>query len=265
MGDDGVFGFLNALVAALNDIGMLNTVSNALSRLFDKTLEQVYDEILIDTFATMPALWSFVPDEDYEDAKTAMFGDDEKYSKLIEKIDDYHYNVQNNAADILKSAMDAGTPCAIACGYGISVIPVTTETESQGDFLIDTKYASLGATVAPFGGSLEDSDSPYLSPDKQIDASTCAFPDSTWFFKYQSHNSFCEPYKAFILWLVQFDGQPTVTSNENYPQFMICINHKYLRAVQPDDPRVSRTFIETFLQALTALFKKLFSMLSFNL
>lgn len=261
MGDDGVFAFLNALVAALNDVGALNTLTNALSRLFDKTLEQMYAEVLIDTFATMPALWSFVPDENYEAAKEAMFGGNEKYGRLIEKIDDYHYNIQNHAGDILKAAMAEGTPCAITCGYGISVIPVTTETQSQGDFLIDTKYASLGATVAPFGGALEESDSPYLSPDRQIDASTCTLPDNTWFLKYQSHNSFCDPYTQFILWLVQFDGQPTVTSNEAYPQFLICVNHEYLRPVQPEDERQARSFLEIFIDALTSLFRKLFSLL----
>ena len=192
-----------------------------------------------------------------------MFGDDEKYATLISRIDDYHYNVQNNITDILSAAMDSGTPVAIVCGYGIAVIPVTTVTDSQGDMLIDTKYASLGATAAPFGGKLESGER--LSPDSQIDASTCAFPEYTWFVKYQSHNNWCEPYKAFILWLAQYDGQPTVTTNEAYPQFMICVNHEYLRAVEPTDERVNTGLLQRLLKRLMEMFRKLFGGFSASL
>ncbi len=263
LGEDNVFQFLNATVTSLQNLGMLDFVLNGLDKVLDKTLEQVYDEILIDTFATMPAMWSFVPDEYYDEAKQVMFGDDEKYATLIGRIDDYHDNVQNNITGILSAAMDSGTPVAIVCGYGIAVIPVTTVTDSQGDMLIDTKYASLGATAAPFGGKLESGER--LSPDGQIDASTCAFPEYTWFVKYQSHNNWCEPYKAFILWLAQYDGQPTVTTNEAYPQFMICVNHEYLRAVEPTDERVNTGLLQRLLKRLTEMFRKLFGRFSASL
>ena len=257
LGTDDLFGFLNALIGSLNRTGILNAFLNGLADVFDKTLEQVYAEILIDTFATMPALWSFVPDEYYEDAKAAMFGDDEKYAALIEKIDDYHDNVQMKVPELLQTAMDNGTPAAIVCGYGISVIPVTTETESQCDFLIDTKYASLGATTAPFDGTLEGGDPEYTSPDNMVDASTCAFPDITWFVKYQDHNNFCEPYQKFILWLVRYYGQPTITSSEEYPQYLICVGHQYLRPVEASDRRESITLLKAFIALMKMLMQKI--------
>ena len=255
LGDDTVFDFLNSLVVSLNNAGVLNGVLNGLDTVLDKTLDQVYDEILIDTFATMPAMWSFVPDDYYEDAKQVMFGGDEKYSALIERIDEYHDNVQIHTADILRQAMADGVYAVIACGYGISLIPVTNVTDTQGDMLIDTKYSSLGAIAAPFGGELESGER--LSPDAQVDASTCAFPEITWFLKYQSHNNFCEPYKAFLLWAAQYDGQPTVTTNEAYPQFMICVNHEYLRAVEPTDQKTSVGLLQRLIDAILQLFKKL--------
>ena len=158
--------------------------------------------------------------------------------------------------------MDSGTAAAIVCGYGISVIPVTTETESQCDFLIDTKYASLGATTAPFDGTLEDGDPAYTSPDNMVDASTCAFPDITWFVKYQDHNNFCEPYQQFVLWLVRFDGQPTITSNEAYPQYLICVGDEYIRPVEPDDKRVSTTLLKELVALLKKLLEKVTSFFS---
>ncbi len=262
LGTDDMFGFLNALIGSLNRAGVLNSILNYLDKLFDETLEQMYAEVLIDTFATMPALWSFVPDEYYEDAKQAMFGDDEKYAALIEKIDDYHDNVQVHVPEILQEAMDHGTAAAIVCGYGISVIPVTAETESQCDFLIDTKYASLGATTAPFDGTLEGGDPAYTSPDNMVDASTCAFPDITWFVKYQDHNNFCEPYQQFVLWLVRFDGQPTITSSEAYPQYLICVGDEYIRPVEPDDQRVATTLLKEMIALLKKLVQKLSSLFS---
>ncbi len=260
LGDDTVFTFLKSLVTSLNNMGLLNSLLNGLSTVFDKTLDQVYDEILIDTFATMPAMWSFVPDEYYAEAKEIMLGEDPKYGKLIEKIDAYHDNVQTHVPALLQNALDDGVKLAISCGYGISVIPVTTVTDSQGDMLIDTKYASLGATTAPFGGALDSGER--LSPDAQIDASTCAFPEYTWFVKYQSHNDFCEPYKAFVLWLIQFEGQPTVSSNEEYPQFLRCVAHQYLKPVEPGDIRTSEGLLITLLQKIISFFKTLFEKLS---
>ncbi len=260
LGDETIFTFLKSVVTSLNNLGLLNSVLNGISKVFDKTLDQVYDEILIDTFATMPAMWSFVPDEYYEEAKRTMLGGDEKYAVLTEKIDAYHDNVQTQIVPLLQGAMDEGVSVSIVCGYGIAVIPVTTVTDSQGDMLIDTKYASLGATAAPFGGALESGER--LSPDNQIDASTCAFPEQTWFMKYQSHNNFCDPYKAFILWLAQYDGQPTVTSDDAYPQFMMCVGHRYLKPVEATDVRVSTGLVRIIINKLTELFKKLFAKLN---
>lgn len=258
LGTDEFVGFINALVSSLNRAGVLNALLNGLDRLFDKTLDQMYDEILVDTFATMPAMWSFVPDEYYEGAKEAMFGGDAKYAKLIEKIDAYHDNVQVRVPEILQSAMDNGVAAAIACGYGIDVIPVTTVKDAQCDFLIDTKYASLGATTAPFGGTLEGGDPAYTSPDQLVDASTCAFPEITWFLKYQDHNNFCEPYQKFVLWLVRYDGQPTVAANPDYPQYMVCVAHQYLKPVEPTDRRDPQTLLEALINFFKKLLAKVF-------
>lgn len=258
LGTDGFVGFINALVSSLNRAGVLNVFLNGINSVFDKTLPQIYDEILIDTFATMPAMWGFVPDEYYADAKVAMFGDNtEKYAKLIEKIDAYHDNVQTKVPQIMQTAMDNGMAAAIVCGYGISVIPISTVTDAQCDFLIDTKYASLGATTAPFNGTLENGDPKYTSADRMVDASTCAFPDITWFVKYQDHNNFNDSYIAFILWLVRFDGQPTITSNEAYPQFLISVGQDTVRPSAETDRRDPQTLLQAFFRLMKKFFAKL--------
>ncbi|MCQ2461791.1 MAG: hypothetical protein MJ177_00110 [Clostridia bacterium] len=254
LGFDGVNEFINLLISALNKAHILGVVTDALDILLDSTIDGLYRDYLVDMFATMPGLWSFVPDEYYENAKAVMFGTDEKYDALCEKLDNYHYTVQNKINSVFEKAKEDGTAVAFCGGYGISSIPVAGEAPVNSDFLIDTKYTSFGATTALFGEKLENTGGEYASPDGIIDASTCLFPEYTWFAKYQSHNNFCEPFRQFIKWLIDFDGQPTVNSDAAYPQFLTCDGHKKLVAVNADDDILNQgSFAERFVRAVMKL------------
>ena len=94
--------------------------------------------------------------------------------------------------------------------------------------MIDTKYTSLGATVAPFGGELESGKR--LSPDKQIDASTCMFPDQTWFIKNLRHSYENTAIESLIDVIAHTDDV-TVDTLEAYPQFLNA--NESLSAVTP--------------------------------
>ena len=55
-----------------------------------------------------------------------------------------------------------------------------------------------------------------------IDASTCMFPDTTWFIKNMPHVG-CNRGSAFagmLTWLFSQETMPTVFSNPEYPQFL---------------------------------------------
>lgn len=217
---------VSALMGVLNDMGILNAVCNWLNdALIGETLNTLYDEVLVDSFATWPALWTFVPDSYYENAKKAMFGDDKKYSVLIERIDDYHYNVQNNLEKMLKEAKENGVDIVFFSQYNFAPIPVYEGSTNMGDMLVETKYTSFGATTAPYGTTLDlDFNSPdakYYSKDKLIDASTCLFPDYTWFIRGINHAISPAPYMDFTDWAILYDGQPTVFSDAEHPQFVI--------------------------------------------
>lgn len=231
----GIMGFESAqsrlivsVISLINSYGIIDFALNYLQGVLDEELDKVFDECLIDIFGTMPGLWSFVPPEDYEEAKEAMFGDDEKYTELIEKTDYYYKNVQCEVENLLKNAKANGTDIVIAAGYNISTIPVTTDEATHSDFLIDTEYMSLGATCSTITGTLgesytqanDDCGHNHVSPENTVDASTCAFPEYTWFFSGNGHNDFGEGYCEFIEWAIRYDGQPTVRSNKMYPQFM---------------------------------------------
>ena len=226
--EDATSQLVTALVSLLNDYGITGYLLNYVQEILNKQLDRIFDEYLIDVMGTMPGVWSFVPDEYYEDAKKATFRGLDKYSELEKKTDYYHYNVQCKLTELIDSAKANGTAVVSALGYNISSIPVTVDREGHSDFLIDTKYMSIGATCAPIGETLgEDYEQKntscghnHISPDNYIDASTGAYPEHTWYIKGNPHNEFFAPYREFITWLILFDGQPTVHSDERYPQFM---------------------------------------------
>lgn len=254
LGFDGVNEFINLLISALNKAGVLGFITDALDVLLDNTIDGLYRDYLVDMFAVMPGLWSFVPDEYYEQAKTVMFDGNGKYDALCEKLDSYHYGVQCEINGVFEKANAEGTAVVFCGGYGTSSIPIAQEAPVNSDFLIDTKYTSFGATVAPFGEKLENAAGEYVSPDGIIDASTCLFPDSTWFCKYQTHNDFCDPFRQFLKWLITFDGQPTVSSSPDYPQFITCDAHEKLVPVDENDDILNRgTLAERFARALLKL------------
>lgn len=216
---------VSALMDVLNSIGLVNGVANWLNKaLIGDVLDTLYDEVLVDSFATWPALWTFVPDSYYETAKKEMFGNNEKYTVLIERIDNYHYNVQKNLEKMLKEANENGVCILFFSQYNFAPIPVYADSVHMGDMLVETKYTSFGATTAKYGQKLDlDFNSPdakYYSKDKLIDASTCLFPDYTWFIRGINHAISPAPYTDFTDWAILYDGQPTVFTDEAHPQFV---------------------------------------------
>lgn len=61
----------------------------------------------------------------------------------------------------------------------------------------------------------------YISPDKQVDASTCLFPDSTWIIKGMTHENWASCNDDLIYTICNYDGQFTVETSEDFPQFMV--------------------------------------------
>jgi len=195
------------------------------SELVDQLKDRAYDEVLKKVFATMPGVWSLVPNKYYEDAKKMML-DEQTNAVLIEKIDAYHYGVQCNLKNILDSVIASGTKLALTSNYGLQGIPLSPNIYAQTDYLIDTIYTSAGATCAPLGSAfaadytqaVADGHN-HISPDRVIDASTCMYPEYTWFVKGMVHTQFNADYYEMIRWILRADTQPDVFSNQLYPQF----------------------------------------------
>lgn len=237
-----LFSFERGEIFTQTLVSLLQTgveITPALSKAIDKfvasflskTNDRAYSDILSVSFASMPGMWSFCPDEYYETAKKEMFpsGAD---SAFLSRIDEYHYNVQNKAETLMKSAKENGTTVYVTAAYGYVGFPVTEKAWEQSDCLIETKNESFGATCALYGQNLGDDYKPvstvckdeshtHLSVDGIIDASSCLFPEQTWFIKYMKHVGFRFNTEAseLLLWLVGSENEVSVDSKDGFPQF----------------------------------------------
>lgn len=226
MGESAGTKAVSLLFFVLNESGFTSRLLGFLQKYLTSQFDLIYDECLMPAFGNLAGTWSFVPDEYFDDAVDAMFESRED-APVLEKILYYHDNVQVKLPEILQETMDNGTDIIICAGYGISSIPVSETPAVNSDFLIDTKYMSIGAECAPLGETLGENyiqavncGHNHVSADMIIDASTCAFPEYTWFFKGLSHSDFTDGYDKFVDWFIESEERVDIHTSEEYPQFM---------------------------------------------
>lgn len=186
----------STVIKILNSKSMQGRIENLCTEfnkiLGDETLcNKFYNDLLKDTVGSFPAFWEFIPYDDFDECVSQMssIGFLDVNSGLYKKITAYH-EIQGRLAQNISHLKEKGVEIGIIAGYGYPAIGITSQWKNQSDILIDTKFASVGATVALHGETLENAAGDYVSPDKIIDASTCAFKDNTWFIKGVQHMDF---------------------------------------------------------------------------
>ena len=168
--------------------------------------------------------------DNYEDFKDFIFceeGDEELFANIIAKADEYHYNVQPAITPMIERMEALGKSVAILADYGDQLSPVCDESEYVADSRTSLYNMSFGATGAKVDGTLSDDYiagreaagfGDYISPDKQVDASTCLLPETTWIIK-NLHHSFPPAQNALMFRFLREDGF-NIHSDPNYPQFL---------------------------------------------
>lgn len=189
--DHGSQSTLFRILGAAGDVrlGYAADYLNSLAK-DKKSMKKLFNKVLKPWIGNIPSLWECIPYDSYDKAVKEMskFGFLDKNSGLYKKIKKYH-GVQGRLEKNLKAIKKQGVQVAIFASYGTMGIPMTSKVNNQTDALIDTKYASAGATVAKYGKKLS-AKGKYVSKDKVINAKTCALPDNTWFLKGVQHMRF---------------------------------------------------------------------------
>ena len=195
----------------------------------EKYVDRIYEEFALPTYGTWPGFWAWVPNEDYEEAKKVMFeGHPEYYSEgFVDTIDAYYNQVAVRQDEIFIKANEK-IKVAIMAGYDVAMLPFGNSSDADSDGLVKVERASLGGTAALFDRELPwsyqqafDTEHNHLSPDRKIDASTCALPENTWFMKGALHQGWYEYGEWYHWWRDAPKGEDTVFSHPEYPQFVV--------------------------------------------
>ncbi len=257
-------------------VGVLEPVMNYANMLTDVLIDKLIDEGMLKTLATVPGFYAMMAPDEYEACCELMFATEEnraKFAGLIEKNDYYHDNVQANNVAIIQKMLDDGINVGIFAEYGYTMAPVTPENDRLSDTVITTAEESFGATCSEVDGTLGEDyvqavECPcglnHVSADLQIDASTCAFPDITWFGKYMNHTDSRDLLKNLVDLIMYGDEQVTIATYTEYPQFLTNTGTELIpltedNAVQPQPfeqlTLVSRitAFIKQIISVITAL------------
>lgn len=182
--------------------------------------------------ATMPTLWVCIPGDNFYDAMEFLYGEnyadpDHEYAELIAEMTHYRFDIADKAAEIYTEAVEntEGLNVAVIAKYGQPAMPFFTGDNVMDDGLVNLSVSSFGATCTTYGSKLPEdykqqkyTDYNFMSPEWDIDASTCAFPFTTWFIKGVGHAKSPDEYDALSDRILYEDLN--VFSDEEYPQFM---------------------------------------------
>ena len=231
-GTDLLSEIITCFAEALKAIGVTGNLLEYTNRIIAAVIaDGGLRTVLRQTFAKMPSIWSLISDKYYEEAKAYVFnepGDAETYAELIETIDRYHYGVQAHSAELMAQARSATGRIGVIAKYGLRVTPLMQNDSIQADGLIDVAATSCGATAAEYGKTLGDGyvqkvqdGHNHISADRVIDASTCLYPEYTWFIKNMPHSTLTDyPWELFSA-IAHADGQFTVHDDPDFPQFVV--------------------------------------------
>lgn len=186
------------LVSGLIDIfesaGLIDLIIPLTDDIIEALAPVIYRETVAPLVGGWLTIWSMLPDSQVDEAKSFIFGEilkGEDYSILQEKIDSYTRLVRENKEKTLRDFNNVGN-LAIISRYDTKTIPLRGSSDLLSDMIIETSATSFGATTAPIGDFFSDEylkgkDMKYISPDRTVDASTCLFPEQTWFIKDSGH------------------------------------------------------------------------------
>ena len=216
--------------------------------------------------------------EHYEEYRDYIFPTEElkaEYASILAKADEYHYGVQANLRELFADAEAAGVPIYVLAFYGEPcTYPVSAHSKLTGDSLLDLNLQSFGATVGDYPETLPDyyvaareaqGIGRYISPDRQVDTSTCMQRERTWIIKNMRHEFFLNDLHGFIRLLTRSGGM-TVDSDPAYPQFLTVVgNHEGLapaqavneRDIDPASYDADLTGTEGFLARMAAFYARI--------
>ncbi|NLX94094.1 MAG: hypothetical protein GXZ02_09665 [Clostridiales bacterium] len=235
------------MLELLYSAGLIDSVTDYANKVVDNTIDKLIDNGVLKTIGTIPGFYALMSESEYEACEAYIFNTDEKkaeFSGLLEKNRYYHDSVQSVNRNIIERLLDDGIKTAVIAQYGYTMAPITSDNNRMSDGVITTAAESFGATCAEVDGTLGDDyvqavscpcGKSHISADNQIDASTCAFADITWFAKNLRHTDSARFFANLIDLVVYADEQTNVFTYTEFPQFMVSFDDETLEPLTAEN------------------------------
>ena len=270
-----------------NQIGATDKLLEPIETLYSKLYKALIPALFQSFgYGSMPAYWATVYEEDFDLALEVMFGKKGSeartyYAGLIEKITYYRDNVTSQLPELYKKFAAPveeggyGVHIGTVSKYGYVNPPAIEGSDALNDATVDLADASLGATTAIVGRTLSDSyiadrvaegKGKYISFDKQVDTSTCVFPETSWIIKNQ-HHSFGET--IFEIAFEFCNGTNVTVETSSFPRFIMfdeqtetwtamtednCADFEFITLPSVEEPTKESIFVAA-MRWFTTLFK----------
>ena len=216
-----------------------------------------------------------------------------KFAGLVDKISYLRKHIvipralEGEANLYKKFVKECDVEIGILAGYGLVQAPITASYDLTGDCTVDLKSASFGATAAGVFDKLSDEYiaertalgyGDFISPDRKVDASTCLFPDTTWFVKNKHHDIMVGYY--VVERFCQYDNYTVTNNNKDISRFLVaksihgtsdfenmtednCADGVWLNIVEQEPTK--ETMLASLMRFFTTLFKFISELFKGNL
>lgn len=227
--DPTMQSLITATVSLLDYAKTLGLGTDALMFIVNKVKGNIIPRLVRDTYGSFPSFWSMCPEEYLDDALALCYGTEElkaEYAGTIEKINSFR-EIRKNAYNRMEEVKANGIDIMVLSKYNLPNLPFSVDGTAQSDMMAETYRTSFGSTSPEFGKTFTESylaskteaEKKFISPDLKVDASTCLFPEKTWFIKNSAHSKFPDSVDALMDAFLCNDDF-TVFSSEAYPQYM---------------------------------------------
>ena len=247
-------GLLRGLVKVFDDLGGLNFLCSFVNELFEHLSSRIWKEAVVPVFGSWLSIWDMVPDSEVEAGNAFIASTGTTLSDTFRaRIDKFDAEIRTKREPLLLGVNEKCSLYVIA-RYGYGGVPLGDTWTADSDGVLTTEAESFGATCQPFDyTSPTVIIAPLRAPSGAIDASTCLFPQQTWFIRNCKHTEKDPVLREFSDTLLRADGQQNIQSFPRYPQFLVL--EKALGGLIPDDgfvrsPRKWQDDLRTLLQKM---------------
>ena len=239
--DDELYSFLMSMLNALDKNGSVQDIADMVMKVYEKIKDPFIAPFLREYFGICGGYVATVGDH-YEGYRDYIFPTDElkaEYATILAKADDFHYNVQLKIKDYLAEMNENNCPVYLLVNYGEQMVAFGEKSSWLSDVDALVSEQSFGATACKTEQTLSSSYikarqdagyGKYISPDRQIDASTGLFPDQTFYLKNLRHSYYTRS-AEYLVQIVATTPGITVDTLPDLPQFLTC--DKDLTVVMP--------------------------------